>query len=306
MLRATFSDRHLKVRFFSRLPWHSLICSRDQHVPGTSVYTKDPNAIAAATYEGVDLNTLKHGTGKSSHIILVPQPSDDPNDPLNWPTWKKSMTFGVLIYGTVLCGALGASFAFFRLPFPVLTRSTCTGPLVSGAQVEMAEIFGVSLSAISRALGTTLVTTLAISTASRLSSSPTLSPLIRAHSQIIWAALATKLGKRPVYITATVLMMVGCIIAGECDRYSVLLGSRIIQGAGQAPLEFLVGSSIADLYPTHQRGIPVALWTIALLNGALSIPCVRACVRSAVRQRFERCTLKTDFRSLFSRPLPPA
>ncbi|GJN91832.1 hypothetical protein Rhopal_004855-T1 [Rhodotorula paludigena] len=112
----------------------------------------------------------------------------------------------------------------------------------------MAEIFGVSLSAISRALGTTLVTTLAIST-------------------IIWAALATKLGKRPIYITATVLMMVGCIIAGECDRYSVLLGSRIIQGAGQAPLEFLVGSSIADLYPTHQRGIPVALWTIALLNG---------------------------------------
>lgn len=26
---------------------------------------------------------LKHGTGKFSHIILVPQPSDDPNDPLN-------------------------------------------------------------------------------------------------------------------------------------------------------------------------------------------------------------------------------
>ena len=26
---------------------------------------------------------LKHGTGKFSHIVLVPQPSDSPNDPLN-------------------------------------------------------------------------------------------------------------------------------------------------------------------------------------------------------------------------------
>lgn len=26
---------------------------------------------------------LKHGKGRYSHVILVPQPSDDPNDPLN-------------------------------------------------------------------------------------------------------------------------------------------------------------------------------------------------------------------------------
>lgn len=26
---------------------------------------------------------LKHGTGRFEHVVLVPQPSDDPNDPLN-------------------------------------------------------------------------------------------------------------------------------------------------------------------------------------------------------------------------------
>lgn len=26
---------------------------------------------------------LKHGTGKDEHIVLVPQPSDSPNDPLS-------------------------------------------------------------------------------------------------------------------------------------------------------------------------------------------------------------------------------
>lgn len=61
------------------------------HVPGTSIFSDDPNAQAAALYEGVDLSKLKHGSGKNKHIVLVPQPSDDPNDPLNWPQWKKHM-----------------------------------------------------------------------------------------------------------------------------------------------------------------------------------------------------------------------
>jgi hypothetical protein len=26
-------------------------------------------------------------------IVLVPQPKDDPNDPLNWPRWRKIMAF---------------------------------------------------------------------------------------------------------------------------------------------------------------------------------------------------------------------
>ncbi|GAA5988383.1 hypothetical protein JCM11641_005457 [Rhodosporidiobolus odoratus] len=204
-----------------------------QHVPGTSVFTKDPNAAAEGIYEGVDLDTLKHGKGKHAHIVLVPQPSDDPNDPYNWPAWKKHATFLVLVYGTTLCGALG--------------------PLLSAGQVSLAAEFGVSLQAISRALGTALVTTLAIST-------------------IFWAALATKFGKRPVYIAATIFMLVGTIIAGEAKTYGTLLGARIIQGIGQAPLEFLVGSSIADIYHVHQRGPPVAAWTLSLLAGISVTP----------------------------------
>ena len=30
-------------------------------------------------------------------IVLVPQPSDDVNDPLNWPTYKKALAFGPVI-----------------------------------------------------------------------------------------------------------------------------------------------------------------------------------------------------------------
>ena len=62
-----------------------------ENVPGTSLFNDDPNAAALSAFEGYDLSRLKHGSGKNKHIVLVPQPSDDPNDPLNWPKWKKHM-----------------------------------------------------------------------------------------------------------------------------------------------------------------------------------------------------------------------
>lgn len=38
---------------------------------------------------GLDKVHLKHDqTGK---VVLIPQPSDSPNDPYNWPKWKKEM-----------------------------------------------------------------------------------------------------------------------------------------------------------------------------------------------------------------------
>ncbi len=198
------------------------------HVPGTAQFTKDPNAAAAELYDGVDISALKHGKGKHADIVLVPQPSDDPNDPLNWPTFKKHLTFFVLTYGTVLAGALG--------------------PIVSSAQNDLAVIFDTSLQNISRALGTSLVAALAVST-------------------IFGAACSVKFGKRPVYIISTVLMFVGVLVSSEAKSYGQLLGGRIIQGVGQASLEFLVGSSLADIYFTHERGWPVIIWNVALLNG---------------------------------------
>ena len=34
-------------------------------------------------YQNIPVEQLKKGQGRFSHVVLVPQPSDDPNDPLN-------------------------------------------------------------------------------------------------------------------------------------------------------------------------------------------------------------------------------
>ena len=46
-----------------------------QNVPGT-VLLND-----AAAHADDAVRELKHGTGKNAHIVLSPQPSEDPNDP---------------------------------------------------------------------------------------------------------------------------------------------------------------------------------------------------------------------------------
>jgi hypothetical protein len=51
------------------------------HPPGTSQLT-DLETGPGANLEAALSRPLKHGIGKNAHIVLVPQPSDDPNDPL--------------------------------------------------------------------------------------------------------------------------------------------------------------------------------------------------------------------------------
>ncbi|KAJ6151206.1 major facilitator superfamily domain-containing protein [Penicillium chermesinum] len=88
-----------------------------EHIPGTAPL----NALGdTATYTGIDPGLLKHDrTGK---IVLVPQPSDDPNDPYNWSRTKKEL-FTISV-----------------------------GPLLGSAFVPLAAEFGVSLATFTSAV----------------------------------------------------------------------------------------------------------------------------------------------------------
>lgn len=58
----------------------------DSHVPGTSYLYEDSTGSQGTVPVGA-----KHDSGSDAPVILVPQPSDSPNDPLVSPTscWAK-------------------------------------------------------------------------------------------------------------------------------------------------------------------------------------------------------------------------
>lgn len=82
-----------------------------KHVPGT-VFLDDETTYNgdAAAAEG-----LKHGTGKEAHIVLAPQPSDDPNDPLNFPMWRKELIIAILCMGAMLNAGTNVSCSLLNL-----------------------------------------------------------------------------------------------------------------------------------------------------------------------------------------------
>nr|UJH94427.1 ST.3 [Starmerella bombicola] len=64
---------------------HTLVDTDPDYIPGSEY-------IFASSYENEDC-LLKDGD-----IVLVPQPSISPNDPLNWPKWRKALQIAIILF----------------------------------------------------------------------------------------------------------------------------------------------------------------------------------------------------------------
>lgn len=180
------------------------------HVPGTVILEE-----TAAHSQDVT-GGLKHGTGRNANIVLVPQPSNDPNDPLNWPMSKKLTALGITCWGAVLYAAvvsamLNAAFATMAVEIDTTISKLV---LASGYQTLVVGVTGPLFSALSR-----------------------------------------KWGKRPIFLLASVLCLVADIVGSCVNSYEGVLASRILQGFAIAPYESLIFTLISDMFFVHERGI---------------------------------------------------
>ncbi|PSK53758.1 MFS transporter-like protein 30 [Elsinoe australis] len=180
-----------------------------EHVPGTVVLDDQ-----AAHSEGTTSN-LKHASGKSGNIILIPQPSNDPNDPLNWSQTKKLTCMLIVGFGSCVYGA--------TIP-----------PLLNAGTVVIAMDLGVSIPAVIQASGYQV--------------------LVVAGSATIVNAISRKFGKRPVFLASCIFGLVGSAVGSASQNYSQLLTARIIQGFSCTAYESLLLAIVGDLFFLHERG----------------------------------------------------
>lgn len=71
-------------------------------------YALDEAVLKSQLGLPADAVLKKDSTGR----VLIPQPSDDPNDPLNWPVWRKRLVLVMLAIASFTCdysAATGAS-----------------------------------------------------------------------------------------------------------------------------------------------------------------------------------------------------
>ncbi|GAA6011267.1 hypothetical protein JCM10207_008282 [Rhodosporidiobolus poonsookiae] len=195
----------------------------DGNVPGTALLD-DLNA--AKNYNEEEVSNLKKGTGRYSHVVLVPQPSDDPNDPLNYPRWRKEANFWTLSFMAGLVGGIG--------------------PLLAPGYTVLAEQWGISVNDVAATNGD-LVLALGI-------------------IMIFIPPVAAKIGRRPCYILGGLCLFFCVIWSAVSKNLTSFMWSRIFQGFGMAAFEGLVVSTIADQYFVHERGFRSAVWGWAILG----------------------------------------
>ncbi|KAI1635074.1 hypothetical protein F4809DRAFT_473698 [Biscogniauxia mediterranea] len=166
---------------------------------------------------------LKYGKGKHSGIELSPQPSDDPQDPLNWPLWRKHLNFAALLVMVALVGAMKTAYISVDSFIAIEEGVSYTAAVaLTGAPLIISAATGMASTVIAR----------------------------------IW-------GKRPVYLVSTILIFIGVVWNTQVNgRVGENMAARVFQGMGWGAFDTLVLGSIQDTYFEHQRQSKILIYYV--------------------------------------------
>ena len=138
--------------------------------------------------------------------ILIPQPSTDPCDPLNWPSWLKHTAL-LISCAFVFFGTFASSgFSALLFPYAGFLRVPIT-------QVALLTNYNV---------------------------------LTLGLCNFFWVPLALVFGKRPTLIAALSVLFGANIWGAYATTYNSVLGARLLQGFGGGAVEALGPTIVAD------------------------------------------------------------
>ncbi|KAH8812625.1 major facilitator superfamily domain-containing protein [Xylogone sp. PMI_703] len=170
--------------------------------------------------EAVVLKTTKSG------IPLVPQPSNDPDDPLNWSSFQKHAVLLVMAFDSLL----------------VKFSATLIAP---GAHA-LAEEFGVALSK-----------------ATYPGSAPS---VMYALAPLLWIPLSHRVGRRPVLLVGNLIALVAAIGVARSQSYASALGCRMVMGFGGSVGLCIAPAAISDMFFLHEKGTRMGINSILLVT----------------------------------------
>ncbi|KAK9464680.1 major facilitator superfamily domain-containing protein [Lipomyces arxii] len=211
-------------------------------ITGTVAMIANPEGEKEDTTNGVSNYVNNHSTTSKrpektrNGIILHPQPRDDPNDPLNWPTWRRDAALAVIGFHCFIGGG--------------------QSPILAAGFSTLAQQFEVSLSTLAYLVGAFM--------------------LALGFGSVMMSPIAILYGKRFAYIMGAALFFICALWAGGSHSYGSLLAARIIMGFGVSPCESLPSATIAEIYFLHERAYRLGLYTLLLLGGKNIVPLVSA------------------------------
>ncbi|KAL5046143.1 hypothetical protein BDW71DRAFT_197865 [Aspergillus fruticulosus] len=213
---------------------HPILQPSSNRYPGTQIW-----------FSSVQSNTRRFVFQHKTDIEVIPTPastttsnsnSSSPNDPLNWPSWRRDALLYAVGFNSFLAAALAPILA---TGFPSISSS-----------------FGVDLQKVSFTIGIYM--------------------LGLGFGALIGSPTATLFGRRPVYVFGSALLVASSAWAAASPSYASLIIARFVQGLAAAPGEFLVSVSISEIYTPQERGFRLGIYMLLLAGGKSLSPLIGA------------------------------
>lgn len=185
------------------------------------------NVRIPGTIHLVDLDgtmDVRHEEGDD--IVLVPQPTDDPEDPLNWSKWRKRKL------------AICLMIAVFAAD--ILTTA------LSAVLLDIEADTGISLSALNTGVG--------------------IQYLFFGWSCLLWQPLGLTYGRRPVILFSGIACLACSVWCAYVKTPGEWYANRLLCGFFYGPIETLVEVCISDVFFAHERGGWIAWYCWTLFN----------------------------------------
>ncbi|KAI2792348.1 hypothetical protein POX_b02385 [Penicillium oxalicum] len=164
--------------------------------------------------------------------MLNPVPSNDPNEPLNWSTLRKSVNFVIVLGMTaVVFTEVSVQAIFWQ---------------------QMVVDLSVSYTQLNQAMSV-LYVGLSVGC-------------------VIFIPLAKKFGRRPVYILSTALMLASSFWAARLNTLAELYAVNLLLGLSGATNETIAEMTISDLYFVHHRASMNGLYMTMVMIGSFLAP----------------------------------
>ncbi|KAI4715994.1 MFS general substrate transporter [Aureobasidium sp. EXF-10727] len=174
----------------------------------------------------------QHARGGQRDIVLVPTPSQDPDDPLNWSPRKKTLSMVCMGVYTLMVGI--ASAAIYSILEPIAEETSLTLNELNNGTGYMFLFFG--------------------------------------WGCIVWQPLALQYGKRPVYLFSILATMGIQLWAPYTKSNGQWIANKILQGFFGAPIESLCEISVTDVWFQHERGKYLGLYALLLAGSNFLAP----------------------------------
>lgn len=189
-----------------------------------------PGTIHLVDIEGT--LRAKHASGGQTDVVLIPAPSDDPDDPLNWSAKRKMLSTASVFVYTFAIGTAAAAI------YSVL------GPIEKN--------IGLTLNDLNAGTGYMF--------------------LLFGWGCLFWQPLALQYGKRPVYLISMLATTAIMIWVPYTSTNGQWIASKLLQGFFGAPVESLCEISVTDIYFTHERGTYIAVYGFSLVGSSFLAP----------------------------------